>query len=94
MEDEFGNVIYRFIEDAFYDLKKKEDMDIEKICRNYLSPPIKGAITRGKLKWRGATSLAYSPNHDLLGVIQRGYVIDINGNKTPTETAYSLGRAL
>ena len=65
-------------------LKKKENDEIEYILRNYVIPPIKGEITKSKLKWRGISSLAYSANeiYSFSGIIQRGFLIDINGNKT------------
>ena len=65
-------------------LKKKENEEIEYILRNYVTPTIKGEITKSKLKWRGICSLAYSSDeiYNFLGIIQRGFLIDINGDKT------------
>lgn len=49
---------------------------IEDILRNHVKPPIKGEITKGKIKWRGLTiynDIGYSK----LWVSQRGVKIPI-----------------
>lgn len=42
---------------------------IEYILRNHVTPPIKGEITKSKLKWRGITSIVFRDN-DFVGIQQ------------------------
>lgn len=35
------------------EIRSKEEIFFESIIRQYAEPPIKGEITKGKLKWRG-----------------------------------------
>lgn len=35
------------------EIRDHEDKNLEKLLRNNVLPPIKGEITKGKLKWRG-----------------------------------------
>ena len=62
---------------------------VEEIVRTRVSPPIKGEITRGKVKWRGL-SLAYGTDTDgvstvFYGVIQRGTLYCVDGKDYPIE---------
>lgn len=57
---------------------KKIDEEIECILRNKIKRPIKGKITKRKLRARGITRLAYY-KCKFIGVIQRGKVIGVNG---------------
>lgn len=52
---------------------------IEYILRNKIDKPIKGEITKGKLRWRGIKDLCYTQNQGFLGIRQRGKVIGVNG---------------
>ena len=63
---------------------------LETICHNYLVPPIKGEITKGKLRWRGVKGIvqqrqATSNGFSLvfLGIIQRDTLITPTGVKVP-----------
>ncbi len=69
---------------------KELDRHIENICRNYLDPPIKGEITKGKLRWRGVKGIVQqrtlTPNGfalDFRGILQRDTLITIAGEKIP-----------
>lgn len=67
----------------YLEFMKKVEEATEHICRNYVTPPIKGPMTKGKIRWRGL-SLAWGPEEtEFLGVIQRGVLIDITGRKFP-----------
>lgn len=44
---------------------------LEDICRNHVTPPIKGEITYGKIRWRGL-SLGVFPEAGCECVFQRG----------------------
>ena len=53
---------------------------IEGCLRTRVVPPIKGEITKGKVKWRGL-ALCYGPGHDFLGILQRGKTLySVDGN--------------
>ena len=52
---------------------------IEYILRNKIDKPIKGEITKGKLRWRGIKDLCYTKNQEFLGVKQRDRVIGVDG---------------
>lgn len=54
---------------------------ITEICEKHIVPPIIGRITKAKLRKRGIDSIAFSVE-GFLGVIQNGYIIGIDGNKT------------
>lgn len=63
---------------------------LETICHNYLDPPIKGEITKGKLRWRGVKGIVQqrqaTPNGFSLvfrGIIQRDTLITPTGVKVP-----------
>lgn len=60
--------------------RKQIDDAIENILRNHVTPPIKGEITKSKLKWRGITSTVFS-NNGFVGILQRDILITINGYK-------------
>ena len=65
-------------------IKKHIDYEnylLEKILRNYVTPPVKGEITKGKLRWRGLSVARYNGN--IVGVIQRNVLITADGIKVP-----------
>lgn len=53
------------------------EKDIEFICRNKIDKPIKGEITKSKLRWRGIKNIAYGENFQFLGIMQRGKLINM-----------------
>jgi len=69
------------IEEYLIKRKQKENDNIEYILRNYVKPVIRGKIKKWKIRVRGL-HLAYGPSYEILGIIQRGYLIDLKGNKT------------
>lgn len=54
----------------------QQDKFIENILRNHVNPPIKGEITKGKIKWRGL-EIVNDMNHSKLWIKQRGIAIPI-----------------
>lgn len=58
---------------------REMNLSIEYILRNKIDKPIKGEITKGKLRWRGIKDLCYTQNQGFLGIRQRGKVIGANG---------------
>ena len=99
MEDVFEMV--KEVEKRFSHAREMADMmqrqqtdqlnrQLETICHNYLDPPIKGEITKGKLRWRGVKGIVQqrqtTPNGFslvFLGVIQRDTLITPTGVKVP-----------
>ena len=52
------------------------EKNIERVLRNAVIPPIKGKITKGKLKWRGISSILYSVGENYpIGIMQRDKII-------------------
>lgn len=70
--------------DEFYE---KVEKAIENIFRNYLTPPIKGEITKGKIRWRGVKCSLWQEQSDgskaWIGIVQRDTIIFANGQKMP-----------
>ena len=99
MEDVFEMV--KEVENRFSHAREMADMmqrqlsdqlnrQLETICHNYLDPPIKGEITKGKLRWRGVKGIVQqrqaTPNGFslvFLGIIQRDTLITPTGVKIP-----------
>lgn len=47
------DLIFSHIDNAITEQTKQLNDAVEFACRNLVTPPIKGEITRGKVKWRG-----------------------------------------
>lgn len=64
---------------------KKVDKMVEIMLRNYVTPPIKGEITKGKVRWRGLRIVWQKTNtYDaFVGIRQRDVLILPNGDKIP-----------
>ena len=73
----------------FYD---KVEKLVEHILRNYVTPPIKGEITRGKVRWRGLQIVwqEYGMEKAFVGVRQRDVLILPNGKKIPWGSLVNL----
>ena len=86
---EMRDAIARDVEEKIRAANKAAEADVEHICRFFVDPPIKGEITRGKIRWRGLR-LAYCIDpetglHRFAGIIQHGYLIRADGSKTKIE---------
>ena len=69
------NRIFGAVEDQVKSHYEKLEADIDFILRNKIDKPIKGEITKGKLRWRGIESIAYDTNNNFIGIIQRGKLV-------------------
>ena len=71
--------------DEFY---KKVYEIVEKILRNYVMPPVKGEITKGKTRWRGlALVWQKTDTYDaFVGIKQRDVLILPDGKKIPWDS--------
>lgn len=73
--DVFKSVIYE-IQEELAERYKKLDLLIEYALRNKIDKPIKGEITKGKLKWRGITLGVYKSNGYVgYALLQRGAIV-------------------
>ncbi len=62
------------------DMRKAMNAWIDDCVRTRVVPPIKGKITRGKVKWRGL-SLCYGQDGSFLGILQRQKTLySVDGN--------------
>ena len=67
------------------DMRKAMNAWIQDCVRTRVVPPIKGEITRGKVKWRGL-SLCYGPDGSFLGILQRKHTLySVDGNTYKTQ---------
>ena len=48
-----GDLIFASVFSAMDEARQAMDKDIEYALRNLVTPPIKGEITKGKIRWRG-----------------------------------------
>ena len=59
---------------------------IEKMLRNYVTPPIVGEITKGKLRYRGIRIAVEEETHNFIGLIQHGRILILpDGRKIEPE---------
>ena len=58
------------------EILKRQECFIESILRNHVKPPIKGEITKGKIKWRGLEILN-DIGYSKMWIRQRGIDIPI-----------------
>lgn len=67
---------------------KKVDTAIEYILRNHVTPPIKGEITKGKVRWRGLQAVWHNTENGqaFIGIRQRDTLITLDGKKIPFPT--------
>ncbi|MCE9060031.1 hypothetical protein [Parabacteroides distasonis] len=75
------NLIFKDAEKQYHTIKKDEEKDIEHILRNYVTPPIQGAITREEIQKRHLALVYSQDNFLFMGVEQDGILIDKHGNK-------------
>lgn len=74
-EDMFKSIIYE-IQEELVEKYKELDLRIEYALRNKIDKPIKGEITKGKLKWRGIALGVYKSGECVgYALLQRGAII-------------------
>ena len=65
---------YKEVENQLSSYLDSLENEIEYLLRNVIDKPIKGEITKGKLRWRGINIIVYQ--HDIpIGIMQRDKVI-------------------
>lgn len=55
-----------------------EEEIITFMLRTQVKPPIKGEITKGKIRWRGLSIVRLHPDNLFMGLLQRGKFIEPN----------------
>lgn len=68
----------RIDEELISNYCRSRDETIEYILRNKIDNPIKGEITKDKIRWRGIKNLCYCEG-EFIGVEQRDKVVGVNG---------------
>lgn len=70
------DVFKKILTDELIEKYKELDLRIEYALRNKIDKPIKGEITKGKLKWRGITLEVYK-SYECVGyaLLQRGAIV-------------------
>lgn len=79
--DKLINSFYDYTKKEYENVLKENEDTVTHILRNYVTPPIKGEITKYKLKWRGIDWLVYD-GIKVVGVCQRDVIIRSDGSKT------------
>lgn len=76
--DVFKSIIYE-IQEELAEKYKELDLRIEYALRNKIDKPIKGEITKGKLKWRGIALGVYKSDECVgYALLQRGAIVPFN----------------
>ena len=55
--------------------EKLLEIEVDYLLRNVIDKPIKGKITKGKLRWRGIDAIVYNYINEPIGIRQRGNII-------------------
>lgn len=61
------NTIFDCVDDAFGATTSNQNKWFEFMLRNKVVPPIKGEITKGKVRWRGLSLVHYPLESELTG---------------------------
>lgn len=72
---DLNNIMFGVVEDQVKSHYEQIEADIDFILRSKIEKPIKGEITKGKLRWRGIEGIAYDTNNNFIGIIQRGKLV-------------------
>lgn len=68
------NAWYEEVENQLSSYLDSLENEIKYLLRNVIDKPIKGEITKGKLRWRGINTIVYQYGIPI-GIMQRGNVI-------------------
>lgn len=88
VKDEYKNLesirrsMYSEVEREYKNIRLGIEMTALYICRTHVEPPVKGKVTKPKLRWRGVHSVAFSESGQFLGVVQRGWIVREDGVRT------------
>lgn len=78
--EELRKILSKGTEKMFDEKNRAIEAWVELCLRTRVNPPIRGEITRGKVKWRGL-AICRGLNYEFLGILQRGKTLyHIDGN--------------
>ena len=87
--EEIDKIYQSIIDDAeqqVLEFYKEVNKRCEYILRNYITPPLKGEVTKGKLRCRGIKGLVWADKGEtFLGIQQRNELILCNGKRVPVD---------
>ncbi len=85
-------LLFKDVEKQLSEFYAKVEEIVEHIMRNYVTPPIKGEITKGKVKWRGLQLVwQETDTYDaFVGVRQRDWLIFPDGKKIPWSSLVNI----
>ena len=89
-DDENVRKVNKLIDETLAEQRKAIAIElnetIEKMLRNYVTPPIVGEITKGKLRYRGIRIAVEEETHNFIGLIQHGRTLILpDGRKIEPE---------
>lgn len=73
------STLFEINEAEIQKIYEQRESDIISILRNKIDKPIRGEITKNKLRWRGIKEMVFDDNRNFIGLNQRGKVIGVNG---------------
>jgi hypothetical protein len=74
-QNDLLNAWYKEVDNQLSSYLDSLENEIEYLLRNVIDKPIKGEITKGKLRWRGITSIVFGHEGFAIGIMQRGNII-------------------
>lgn len=82
------DMLFKDVEKQLSEFYAKVEKVADHIVRNYVTPPIKGEITRGKVKWRGLQMVWQKMEFFdvFVGIRQQDVLILPNGKKIPWDS--------
>lgn len=96
VDEELIDAITDNFKRGYEEFMKRVEEAVLNICHNFIDPPIKGEITKSKLRCRGIKYLVWQevPEHGLafVGVQQRDTLVTIDGQKIPYSHFLNLSR--
>ncbi len=74
-QNDLLNAWYKEVDNQLSSYLDSLENEIEYLLRNVIDKPIKGEITKGKLRWRGINTIVYNYMNEPIGIKQRGKLI-------------------
>ena len=88
------DMIYEDTQRRLPEFYEEVNKKFEYILRNYVTPPIKGEITKGKVRWRGLQVVWQKTDtlNAFVGVRQRDWLIFPNGKKIAWDSLVDIDK--
>lgn len=98
VDEELIDAISDSFKRSYEEYMKRVEEAVLNICHNFIDPPIKGEITKSKLRWRGIKCLVWreATEHEIafVGVQQRDTLVTIDGQKLPLPDAQASAKSI